>query len=77
MVSLTYASRELLFLRTYTTNECRSAIDTSPYRHLLRYRECDETNTRHLLMSLPSSLNSIVDNLQPKMDLTYIDTRSW
>ena len=61
---------------TYTTERCRSANDQSPYRHLLEYQKSDETKARHLLMSLPSSMDNIVDNLQSKDSLTYVDVRS-
>ena len=61
---------------TYTTERCRSANDQAPYRHLLEYLKCDETTTRHLLMSLPSSMDNIVDNLQSKDALTYVNVRS-
>ena len=50
--------------QTYTTERCRSANDQSPYRHLLEYLKSDKTKARHLLMSLPSSMDDIVDNLQ-------------
>ena len=61
---------------TYTTERCRSAINQSPYRHLLENLKCDETKPRHLLMSLPLSMDNIIDNLQSKDSLTYVDVHS-
>ena len=61
---------------TYTTERCRSVNNQSVYRHLLAYLKSDETKARHLLMSLPSSMNNSVDNLQSKDSLTYVDIRS-
>ena len=49
---------------TYTTERCRSANVQLPYRHLLGYLKSDLTKARPLLMSLPSSMDDIVDNLQ-------------
>ena len=49
---------------TYTAERCWSANDPSAPRHLLVYLKCDETNARHLLISLPAYMNHIIDNLQ-------------
>ena len=61
---------------TYTSERCRSANDQSPYHHLLEYLKSDDIEARHLLRSLPSSMDNIVDNLQLKDSLTYVDVRS-
>ena len=60
---------------TYTPERCRSANDQSPYSHLLENLNSDETKARHLLMSLPSCMDNLVDNLQWKDSLTYVDFR--
>ena len=61
---------------TYSSEPCRSANDPSPYHHLLEYLMYDEAKERHLLMSLPSSMDNIIDNLQSQDFLIYIDVRS-
>ena len=61
---------------TYTTERCPSDNDQSPYRHLLEYLKSDESKARLLLMSLPSSMDNIVDNLQLNDSLSYGDVRS-
>ena len=61
---------------TYTTECCRSANHQATYRHLLDYLKSDETKERHILMSLPCSMDVIVDNLQSKDSRTYVNFRS-
>ena len=61
---------------TYSTERFRSAHDQSPYRHHLECLKSDEPKARHLLIALPSSMDNIVDNLQSKDCLTYVDVRS-
>ena len=61
---------------TYTTERSRSADDQSPNRHLLEYLKSDETKPRYLLMSLPSSMDHIVDDPQSKDSLTYVEVCS-
>ena len=61
---------------TYTTERCQGANDQSPYRHLLEYLKSDGTTARHRLMSLPTSMDNIVDNLPYKDPLTSVDVRS-
>ena len=62
--------------RTYTSERCRRANNQSPYRHLLPFLKSAATTASHLLMSLPSFMHNIVDNLQSKDSLTYVDVRS-
>ena len=61
---------------TYTTECCRSANDQSPYHHLLEYLKSDETKGCYVLVSLPSPIGNIIDNLQSKDFLTYVHVRS-
>ena len=60
----------------YTTGRCRSANDQLYYRHLLAYLKYNETKTSDLRIPVPSSLHNMVDNLQWKDYLTYLDTHS-
>ena len=60
----------------YTTERCRSANDQSQPRNLLGYLNSDETKVRHLLMSLCSSMDNVVDTLQSKDSLTYLHIHS-
>ena len=61
---------------TYTTERCRTANHQSPYRHLPAYVKTHETKAHHLLMSLPSSMANIVDNLQSMDSHISVDVRS-
>ena len=61
---------------TYTTEASRSTNNQSLCRHLLEYLKSDETKAHHLLMSVPSCIDNIFDNLQSKDSSTYVDIRS-
>ena len=55
---------------------CRSANDPLPCCHLVAYLKDDETKARHLLMSVSSYMENIIDYLQSKEFLTDVAVRS-
>jgi len=47
-----------------------------PYQHLANYLSDEKIKSHYLLMTLPESMANVIDNLQSKPDLKYLDIRT-
>jgi len=52
---------------------CKDTSTDDAYQHLANYLRNEKIKAHHLLMTLPDSMANVVDNLQSKSDLTYLD----
>jgi len=52
---------------------CKDTSTDDPYQHLPNYLSDEKIKSHHLLMTLPESMGNMVDNLQSKVDLKYLD----
>jgi len=55
---------------------CKDISSDNPYQHLANYLSDEKIKSHHLLMTLPKSMPNVVDNLQSKVDLKYLDVRT-
>jgi len=55
---------------------CKDTSSDDLYQHLVNYLSDEKIKSHHLLMTLPESMANIVDNLQSKVDLTYLDVHT-
>jgi len=55
---------------------CKDTLSDDPYQYLANYLSNKKIKLHHLLMILPDSIANIVDNLQSKTDLKYLDIRT-
>jgi hypothetical protein len=55
---------------------CKDTSTDDAYQHLANYLGDEKIKAHHLLMTLPDSMANVVDNLQSKSDLTYLDVRT-
>ena len=56
--------------------QCQDPASDDPYQYLANYLSDEKIKSQHLLMTLPESMANIVDNLQSKPDLKYLDIRT-
>jgi len=55
---------------------CKDTSSNDPYQHLVNYLSDKKIKSHHLLMTLPESMANVVDNLQSKVDLKYLEVRT-
>jgi len=55
---------------------CKDTSSDEPCQHLANYLSDEKIKSHHLLMTLPESMANVVDNLQSKVDLKYLDVRT-
>jgi len=55
---------------------CKDTSSDDPYQHLANYLNDEKIKSHHLLMTLPESLANVVDNLQLKVNLKYLEVRT-
>jgi len=55
---------------------CKDTSSDDPYQHLANYLSDEKIKSHHLLMTVPESIANMVDNLQSKVDLKYLDVQT-
>jgi len=55
---------------------CKDTSSDDPYQHLANYLSIEKIKSHYLLMTLLKSIANVVDNLQLKVDLKYLDVRT-
>jgi len=55
---------------------CKDTLSDDLYQYLANYLSDEKIKSHHLPMTLPESMANVVDNLQSKVDLKYLDVRT-